>query len=141
MFILKKKFKRKIKNQSLKKNILIFSNFGLKFLSGGILNLNSIEIIRRICIKIFSKLCKLFFRVFIQQAITKKVKNSRLGKGSGKFHKFIFNIKQGQILVELLNIANIYKIKNLLNMVFKKFSKNLIFIYNLFFRHRYFNGN
>jgi large subunit ribosomal protein L16 len=127
MFILKKNFKRKIKNQSLKKNILIFSNFGLKFLSGGLLSLNSIEIIRRLCIKIFSRLCKLYFRIFIKQVITKKVKNSRLGKGSGKFHKFIFNIKQGQILLELLNIANIYKIKNLLNM-----------IYNLFFRHRFF---
>jgi ribosomal protein L16 len=141
MFIIKKQFKRKIKNQSLKKNILIFSNFGLKFLSGGILNLNSIEIIRRLCVKIFSKLCKLFFRVFIKQAITKKVKNSRLGKGAGKFYKFIFNVKQGQILVELLNITNIYKVKNLLSTILKKFSKNLIFIYNLFFRYRYLDAN
>merc|ERR1712224_398385 len=129
-------YKRKIKNQSLKKNLLVFSNYGLKILSGGCFYMHHIDIVRKICLRLFTKTCKLFFRVFINQTTTKKSKNSRLGKGAGKFYKFICNIKQGQIIVELLNIYNINKIKLLVSFIVKKFSKKLIFVYNLFFRTR-----
>lgn len=138
-FFFRKKYKRNIKNQSLKKNKLLYSNFGLKFLNGGILDLQFLEFIRYTCIKIFTKICKLYFRIFINQSVFKKSKNSRMGKGLGKFLKKIFNIKQGQILVELININNKYLLKNILNIFFRKISKNIILTCNIFFKKRYHN--
>ncbi len=124
------KFRRgKNKGFSYKGNYLSFGDFGLKSISKGNINFKQIESGRKVISKYIKKIGKLWIRVFPDLSYTKKPVDVRMGNGKGDVDFYIFKIKPGRIIYEILGLSNIISIK-VLNLASFKLPLKTIVIYN-----------
>lgn len=100
---LRQKLKYK-KSVEIKHTYLKKGNLGLKVMESGQISDVMLESIRRALSRRIKKQGKVIFFIHPNIPLTKKSVGTRMGKGSGSFHKWIFPIKQGKILLELLNV-------------------------------------
>ncbi len=106
------KFRRgKNKGFSYKGDYLSFGNYGLKSVSKGNINFKQIESGRKVISKYIKKIGKLWIRVFPDISYTKKPIDVRMGNGKGDVSFYIFKIKPGRIIYEILGLSNIVSIK------------------------------
>ena len=92
--------KPKINNKNFSFQIN-FGFFGLKATSSGFLTFKQIEAARRCISRVTGRNNKLWIRIFPNLAITKKGKNSRMGKGVGTTFLWVCFVKEGTIIFEL----------------------------------------
>ncbi|WP_259288697.1 50S ribosomal protein L16 [Candidatus Nasuia deltocephalinicola] len=124
------KFRRgKNKGFSYKGDYLSFGNFGLKSISKGNINFKQIESGRKVISKYIKKIGKLWIRVFPDLSYTKKPVDVRMGNGKGDVNFYIFKVKPGRIIYEILGLSNIISIK-VLNLASFKLPLKTIIIYN-----------
>ncbi|WP_259292800.1 50S ribosomal protein L16 [Candidatus Nasuia deltocephalinicola] len=124
------KFRRgKNKGFSYKGDYLSFGNFGLKSISKGNINFKQIESGRKVISKYIKKIGKLWIRVFPDLSYTKKPVDVRMGNGKGDIDFYIFKIKPGRIIYEILGLSNINSIK-VLNLASFKLPLKTIIVYN-----------
>lgn len=95
--------KNRNKGISLRRNSLIFGNYGLKSISSGFLNFKQIESARKTLVHNFGKNNKILIRIFPDKVITKKPLEVRMGKGKGSIHDWVSVIKPGIIIFEVKN--------------------------------------
>lgn len=98
--------------------------WGLKAIKYGILTKEQLEATRRVVTRLTKKSCKLWIRIVCLTPKTKKSIGARMGKGVGNFYKNIYNVKEGDIILEIytnLTISN-QLIKNALLKASKKLS-------------------
>lgn len=84
-----------------KRLVLLYGFIGLRALSCGRMTFGQSESIRRTIKKVIKKNGTLWFRVFLDRALTAKPAEVRMGKGKGAFSENIAVIKRGTVLVEL----------------------------------------
>lgn len=87
-----------------------YGDFGLKAISSGFLTFRQIEAARRAITRNTSRNSKLWIRIYPNYSITKKVKNSRMGKGVGSTFLWLYFIKIGTIIFEInkINFKKLY---------------------------------
>lgn len=101
-------FKKKHKNiniykQRNKKNGYVAQGLiGLKAISYGIVTKYQLESIRKVIVRKTKRNCKIWIKLSCTTPITKKSKGSRMGKGTGEVDSYIYNIKKGEIILEVL---------------------------------------
>ncbi|AFP83632.1 50S ribosomal protein L16 [Candidatus Carsonella ruddii] len=101
------------KGITLKRNILIYGNYGLKSLSNGFLNFNQIESARKSIVRHLGKNSKFWIRILTDKVITKKPLEVRMGKGKGSVFDWVSVIKPGLIIFEVFNLNRNIVIKAL----------------------------
>lgn len=116
----KKEFKIKKSRFYFKNCNIHYSNFAIQSIENNNINLKQIEAFKKIIKKKIKKY-GLYIKVPVNHPITKKKKNSRMGKGKGNIEYFVSKIKKGQILFELNCKLNFKKIK----IIFKTASTQL----------------
>lgn len=112
---IKKKFRLKKQNNKAKNCNIHYSNFALQSLENNNINLKQLESFKKIIKKGLKKF-GLYLKIPINHPITKKKKNSRMGKGKGDIQYFVSKIKKGQIIFELNCKFNLKKTKLLLKL-------------------------
>ena len=75
---------------------------GLKALKYNYMTQNQIESARKIINKYTKRNCKIWIKVYYLIPQTRKNISARMGKGIGKIYKYIYIIKKGMIIFELL---------------------------------------
>lgn len=95
--------KPKINNKKFASKVH-FGYFGLKATTSGFLTFKQIEAARRCISRVAGRNNKLWIRVFPNLSLTKKGKNSRMGKGVGSTFLWVCHIKEGTIIFELNKI-------------------------------------
>ena len=81
---------KKVKNNQRNSIKVNYGNFGLKAISSGFLMFKQIEAARRCIARVTNRNSKIWIRIYPKHILTKKSKNSRMGKGVGSFFvKFI----------------------------------------------------
>lgn len=122
---------------------LHFGSRGIYFLNEGQMEIKQIFMTRRIMRKIRKRRKKrkskqkplkqkknIWFFLFPNFILSKKSKNSRMGKGKGSIKRWVIRIKPGSIFLEFKNISNwkliyiVSKLAQLIRMKLKIFSKN-----------------
>ncbi len=73
---------------------------------------------------------KIWVSLLPNYVISKKSKNSRMGKGKGSFTRWVVRIRQGYTLAEFLGVPK-YRILKILTKFNKKFSMKLCLVSNL----------
>lgn len=91
-----------------KKYKIIFGNLGIKSLNSGFVMQKHLENVRRKLSKQFKRLntnnkTKIFIRLYVWKAYTKKPMLSRMGKGAGPITHWKSFVKSGFIIIELLS--------------------------------------
>jgi len=86
-----------------------------------------IEAARRIISKKTNRVSKAYMQYYSTSSLTKKPKGSRMGKGKGKFDKYIFKYKPGAVLL-LLNCVTKGLSISALKYALKKLPKFKIYI-------------
>lgn len=111
MFVPKKsKFKKqqkgklcnKINSSTIRLNQLNFGSIGLKAMSYNNLTSKQIETLRQSINKIVKKTGKIVIRPFPNVPVSKKPIEVRMGKGKGNVDHWIFKVKPGYILCEIV---------------------------------------
>jgi len=118
--IIKKKFKSK-KNIISKSANVYHGFYAVQSIDCNNINLKQIESFKKIIKKKIKGLIFLYPKFVMDYPVTKKVKNSRMGKGKGNINDYIFKIKRGQILYEM----DVIKSSSNLEEVFSVASKQL----------------
>ena len=135
----KNRFTQKVIFKKLK-----FGSRGIYFLNEGQMEIKQIFMTRRIMRKIRKRRKKrkskqkplkqrknVWFFLFPNFILSKKSKNSRMGKGKGSIKRWVIRIKPGTVFLEFKNISFwklfyiVSKLKNLLRMKLKIVSKNI----------------
>lgn len=116
----KKEFKFKKSRFYFKNCNIHYSNFAIQSIENNNINLKQIEAFKKIIKKKIKKY-SLYIKVPVNHPITKKKKNSRMGKGKGNIEYFVSKVKKGQILFELNCKLNFKKIE----IIFKTASTQL----------------
>ena len=101
--------KSKINNKKIATKVH-FGNFGLKASTSGFLTFKQIGSARRGISRITGRNNKLWIRIYPDFSLTKKNKNSRMGKGVGTTYLWVYFVKKGTILFELnkMSIKKVY---------------------------------
>lgn len=81
-----------------------FGIFGLKAISSGFLTFKQIEAARRCIARLTNRNSKIWIRIYPKHVLTKKSKNSRMGKGVGNFLCNVYFVKEGTIIFEINRI-------------------------------------
>jgi len=91
---------------------------GLKALSYSFITKNQIESTRKVINKYTKRNCKVWIKLNKPRPITKKSISVRMGKGIGKLNKYIYIIKKGMVIFELLYSTLLSRnvIKNILKV-------------------------
>lgn len=136
-----------------KRKFLKNSNFRIKFGDYAFLNLKEtkIELVQLSYIKkFFKKLMrkkrkkntittnkntikknyKIWINLLPNYVISRKSKNSRMGKGKGSFERWVIRLKQGFIISEFLGIPK-NRLKLILNKFNKKFNMKMYLVDNI----------
>lgn len=79
--------------------------FGLKAISSGFLMFKQIEAARRCIARLTNRNSKVWIRVYPKHVLTKKSKNSRMGKGVGSFLCHVYFVREGAIIFEINRIV------------------------------------
>lgn len=99
------------KYKNLQKNLILgstlrgtklnFGNYGLKANEPGRITANQIEACYKLIKRKIKNLGNLWIRIFAHKSVTQKSKNSRMGKGKGKLHYWMCDVKKNKILFEI----------------------------------------
>jgi large subunit ribosomal protein L16 len=92
----------RVSNLSNKRYLLKAGTLGLKSLSAKRLNSKIFETLKLTITKLIKKSGKLIIHGFPNTPVTKKPLETRMGKGKGNVNRWIFKIKPGFILCEIL---------------------------------------
>ena len=85
---------------------LVYGDFGLKATTSCWLTSRQIESARKV-ISRRAKLGKVYIRVFPTQPVTQKGLNMPMGKGVGAIEYFMFPVKPGRIIFEVVGISEV----------------------------------
>ena len=134
--------KWKIYNTSTRLDTVSRNNYAFISTSYSHITLNQVETLRRFLVRFLNKKLKkrMIRKYSITCALFKKSKNSRMGKGIGKFDKWYGQLKPGTILFEftlyaILNkklLTSFYSISKRMPFKFKIFTRELKFKINIF---------
>jgi large subunit ribosomal protein L16 len=80
--------------------------------------------------KSIKKNYKIWVNILPNYVISRKSKNSRMGKGKGSFERWVVRLKQGHILSEFIGIPK-YRLNLILCKFNKKFNMKLYLVDNL----------
>lgn len=124
---------------SLRSLKLRFGNFGIFFYQQGRVEFNYLLYVKKILKKIVNKNIKkrsqkrIWFFFSKNWTLTKKSKNSRMGKGKGSFLRWCYRMRAGTALLEFkgYNFIILYKLKHILQ---KKIPLKLVCIRKLYSR-------
>lgn len=118
-----KKFKKNYRRGKDKISIncnLHYGKYAIQSIENNNLNFKQIESFKKIIKnKIKKRSLFLNLKLSLNYSITKKKKNSRMGRGKGEIQFYVCKVKKGQIIFEFDNI-DYEKIKNLLDKAIKK---------------------
>lgn len=131
---LKKKFRLKKQNNKSKNCNIHYSNFALQSVENNNISLKQIESFQKIIKKKLKKF-NLLLKIPINHPITKKNKNSRMGKGKGSIEYFVSKIKRGQIVFELNCKSNLKKVKISLKTASSQLPIKTRILYRNIFNH------
>lgn len=134
-------FKRRKKLNSKETN-LKFGDYGLFFSQQGRFEIKYIFILRKNTSKIKKKKPKrrkitlnktrlIWFVLFPNFIISKKSKNSRMGKGKGDLERWTIRVRSGLVFLEFRGFS-INKIKGIQNKFQKKYSNSIEYLIKLF---------
>lgn len=73
---------------------------------------------------------KIWVNILPNFIISRKSKNSRMGKGKGSFERWVVRVKQGFIISEFIGISK-HRLKQILVKFNKKFNMRLVLVTNL----------
>lgn len=110
-------------------NQLCFGSIGLKSLSFSRLTAKQIESIRKSISKLVKKTGRLIIHVFPNVPISQKPLEIRMGKGKGNVDHWVFKVKPGFLLCEIIT-DQIEVAKKALMSVKKKMNIKTKLIYN-----------
>ena len=114
------------------KSFILEGIIGLKTLDYCFLTKNQIESTRKVINKYLKRNCKIWIKLNKSIPITKKNISSRMGKGIGKIHNFIYIVKKGMIIFELLYSTLVSK--NLIKTVLITASQKLPISTSIYYR-------
>ena len=80
-----------------------FCNFGFKLCNSAYITQIQVESVRRVIRRFFKKNVFLKTNLLLSLPLTKKPISIRMGKGKGKFDKWVSPIKRGRVFYELLS--------------------------------------
>nr|AXX76210.1 ribosomal protein L16 [Babesia duncani] len=81
-------------------NILHYGDWGIIATNEGILTPNQIEASRCSLSKYIKNIGKVWIKIFPTHAVTKRIKDSRMGSGKGRFLKWVYVVRPGDIIFE-----------------------------------------
>jgi len=124
--------------KNVKKPILKFGNLGLMFNHEGLVEIKQFLLLKRFLkkklkrkdkkkkgIKLWSKSKKGVWLYLVPNfIISKKSKNSRMGKGKGSFLKWVFKVKTGFVFLEL-NKTYPIKVSTIVNKLLRIFKTRM----------------
>lgn len=84
------------------KSFILEGIIGLKTLKHCFLTKNQIESTRKVINKYLKGNCKIWIKLNNSIPTTKKTISSRMGKGIGKINNYIYIVKKGMVIFELL---------------------------------------
>jgi len=105
---------------------------GLKALKHCFLTKNQVESTRKVINKYLKRNCKIWIKLNKSIPTTKKAISSRMGKGIGKINNYIFIVKKGMIICELLYSTLITE--NLMKTVLKTASRKLPILTSIYYK-------
>ena len=80
---------------------LTYGDFGLKAVEAGRINSRQIEAARIAMTRYVNRQAKVWICVFPDKPISKKPRETRMGKGKGAVEEWVMNIKPGRIIFEM----------------------------------------
>lgn len=98
-------FRGRRKGISIRGSSLEFGEFGLKALERGWLASNQIEAARRTIASGLKKGGRIFVRIFPDKPVTSRAAGHRMGGGKGEISKYVFVVKPGRILFEVVGAS------------------------------------
>jgi len=101
----RKQQRGRMKGKATRGNTLAFGDFGLMALECGWITAKQIEAARVSITKFIKKGGKLWVRIFPDKPITKKLLETRMGRGKGVSEEWVVVIKPGRILYEMEGIT------------------------------------
>lgn len=93
--------KNLILGSTLRGTTLIFGNYGLKATNSGRIRANQIAACYKLLKRKVKNIGQFWVRIFAHKPVTQKSKKSRMGKGKGKLHYWMCDIKKNKILFEI----------------------------------------
>lgn len=100
----RKKFRGKIRGNSLRGASLGFGEYGLKALGRAWLTANQIEAARKAITHYTKRTGKVWIRVFPDKPITQKAQGVRMGSGKGDVKGHVAVVKPGRIIFEVAGV-------------------------------------
>jgi large subunit ribosomal protein L16 len=91
-----------ISHKNEKNGFIAHGLIGLKTSQFGILEKRQIESVRKFIMRKTKRNCKIWIKVRCLIPVTKKGKGSRMGKGAGAIDKYVYNVKKGIVLFEVM---------------------------------------
>lgn len=102
----RKRFRGKMKGNSLRGSKLEFGDYGIKALGRAWLTANQIEAARKAITHYTKRSGKVWIRAFPDKPITKKAQGVRMGAGKGDVKGHVCVVKPGKIIFELAGVSN-----------------------------------
>ena len=94
-----------IKGNSKGGNFVSFGDFGMKALTGGLINSREIEAARRAMTRYVQKGGRIWIRIFPDKPMTKKGNEVPMGKGKGTPEFFVATVRPGRVMFEISGIS------------------------------------
>ena len=82
-------------------NKISFGSYGLKAMSNSWVTSRQIEAARRVMVRYIRKGGKIWIRIFPDKPVTIKGAETPMGKGKGAVDHYVFDVKPGNILIEI----------------------------------------
>lgn len=100
----RKQRKGRITGQETRGTKLAFGEFGLKAIEADRITARQIEAARRAISRQMRRQGKIFIRVFPDIPVTKKPAEVRMGSGKGSVEYYVFKVRPGRVLFELVGV-------------------------------------
>ncbi len=101
----RKKFRGKMRGNSVRGSKLDFGDHGLKALGRAWLTQNQIEAARKAITHYTKRGGKVWIRVFPDKPITQKAQGVRMGSGKGDVKGYVCVVKPGRMIFELAGVS------------------------------------
>jgi len=101
----RKKFRGKMRGNSIRGSKLDFGDHGLKALGRAWLTQNQIEAARKAITHYTKRGGKVWIRVFPDKPITQKAQGVRMGTGKGDVKGYVCVVKPGRMIFELAGVS------------------------------------
>jgi large subunit ribosomal protein L16 len=96
-----KKLHRSMGSSSFRDGRLVRSRFALLITSYGLITRRQFEAIRRFIARRIRKRSKYLRRATLDTKLTRKSKGARMGKGAGRFYRWVGYLRPGTVLYEI----------------------------------------